>query len=177
MLRDLIDEKGESVYRVAKGSGIPYTTLNEIVLGKKDPRDCSIKTIAALADYWGMELGVLYNRITEPSIGLDLNRINPLRRSEIFEVIRYCSSDKRIKKVILFGSSIRAAGKENDDIDLAIELDADSVDIENDPLKIKSEIYDALLRVSGSLADIVWLDTLHKDSILQDSISKGLRCV
>jgi len=176
MLRDLINEKGESVYRVAKGSGIPYTTLNEIVLGKKDPRDCSIKTIAALADYWNMELGLLYSRIIAPSIGLDIDRINPLRRKEVIGIIKYCSSDSRIKKVILFGSSIRTTGKENDDIDLAIELWIEGSD-SDDIAHTKSLISDALMKISGSLADIVWLDSLHKDSVLQSSISKELQCI
>jgi len=174
MLKDIIVEKGESVYRVAKESGIPYTTLNEIVLGKKDPRDCSIKTIAALADYWGIELGHLYERILAPSIGLDSERINPLHRKEIFDIIKYCSSDNRIKKVILFGSAIRTTAKENDDIDLAIELYGNE---DYDLHIVKSEISTYIMRLSNNLADIVWLDTLHSDSILCASISRGLRCV
>lgn len=171
MLRDLIIEKGESVYRVAKGSGLAYTTLNELVLGKKDPRDCSLKTAAALAKYWGMELGALYERMLSGSSGYAAleEKVNPLRRNEIFSLLNACHEDTRIKKVILFGSSIKTHGKENDDIDIAIEL-------KDECIGDKTTVASMLLRASGNLADIVWLNSLHPDSVLSKVIAEGIVC-
>ena len=67
MLKDLISEKGESVYKIAKGSGIPYTTLNELVLEKKSPETCNVRTLARLAAYWNMSLDCLYDGLLKDS--------------------------------------------------------------------------------------------------------------
>ncbi|KQY87050.1 hypothetical protein ASD24_26600 [Paenibacillus sp. Root52] len=50
-LSELIKEKGLSVYRISKDTGIPYTTVTQIVNGKtKSPRFDLLKT---LAEYLG----------------------------------------------------------------------------------------------------------------------------
>ena len=64
MLRNLIEYMGKSVYAVSKESGVPYTTLNEMVNGKKNIDDCSIRTIATLAKYFEMPLEAFYNYLT-----------------------------------------------------------------------------------------------------------------
>ena len=48
-MMELIDRKGLSVYRLAKNSGVPYMTLNDICNGKTRPEKCSAETIYKLA--------------------------------------------------------------------------------------------------------------------------------
>lgn len=172
MLKDIITEKGESVYRVAKASGLPYTTLNEIVLGKKDPRDCSIKTIAALAEYWGMSIDELYTRLTEskkrPTKVAWLNKVHSSKRSSVAEIAKLCSADVRIRKVILFGSAITSKCSPNSDINLAIKLKVVDSAAKSD---IEGKIQDACY----SDAEIVWIDTINEKSILKEAINNGLQ--
>ncbi len=49
MIRDTLKQKNMSVYRLAKTSEIPYTTVNEIVNGKVRLEKCSAETVYRLA--------------------------------------------------------------------------------------------------------------------------------
>ena len=49
MLKEYLKNKNISVYKLADLTGIPYTTLNELINGKKNISDCKIKTIETLA--------------------------------------------------------------------------------------------------------------------------------
>jgi transcriptional regulator with XRE-family HTH domain len=61
MLKDILTEKNMSVYEVSKRSGIPYTTLNDLVSGKKNIENCSVKILKTLADLFQMSLDRFYN--------------------------------------------------------------------------------------------------------------------
>ncbi len=47
----IIAEEGISLYRLAKETGIPYTTLNELYNGKKDINNCAAETVYKLSAY------------------------------------------------------------------------------------------------------------------------------
>ena len=49
MIRELLNQRNLSVYKCAQLSGIPYTTLLEIVTGKTDIEKCSAETVYRLA--------------------------------------------------------------------------------------------------------------------------------
>ena len=49
MLKDLLDEKKLSLYQCSKLSGIPYTTLSEVVRGKTKLSKCSAETVLKLS--------------------------------------------------------------------------------------------------------------------------------
>lgn len=46
---DYIAEKGFSIYRLSKDSGIPLTTLQDIASGEKEIEDCKGRTLLPLA--------------------------------------------------------------------------------------------------------------------------------
>ncbi len=49
MIKDLLKERDITVYRLAKDSGIPYATVNDICNGKTRLEKCSAETIYKLA--------------------------------------------------------------------------------------------------------------------------------
>ncbi len=49
MLADIIKQKQLSKYRLSKNSGIPYTTLTDILSGKADITKCSAETVYKLS--------------------------------------------------------------------------------------------------------------------------------
>ncbi len=61
MIKDILVEKGMSIYELSKQSGIPYSTLNDLVNGKKNIENCSVKLLKTLADLFGMSLDCFYN--------------------------------------------------------------------------------------------------------------------
>ena len=60
MLKEYLVRNNMSVYALSKGSGVPYTTLNELVNNKKDIDECSFKTVRKLAAYLGITAENLY---------------------------------------------------------------------------------------------------------------------
>lgn len=48
-LHFLLAEKGISMYKLAKNSGVPYTTINDICSGKTQIENCSAETVLRLA--------------------------------------------------------------------------------------------------------------------------------
>ena len=48
-IKDILQQKNMSIYRLAKASGIPYATVNDICNGKAQLEKCSAETIYHLA--------------------------------------------------------------------------------------------------------------------------------
>ena len=48
-LREILDEKNMTVYRLAKESNLPYTTVNDICNGKAQLEKCSAGTVYRIA--------------------------------------------------------------------------------------------------------------------------------
>lgn len=193
MLRNLIEYMGKSIYAVSKESGVPYTTLNELVNGKKNIDDCSIRTIAALANYFEMPLEAFYNYLTgeeikvnqtwqekrykkfifpliQESDGYDARRIHPLKQRTIFDIYMALKNDKRVKRVILFGSSTTIRCTNKSDIDLAVELQ-DTSD-EN-----KNAISELIQKLVDWKADIIWMDRVEDGSKLSLNIMRGVEII
>lgn len=62
MLIDLLNEKNMSVYQCSKISGIPYTTLLEVVNGKTDINKCTAETVYRLAKTLNIDMESLLQR-------------------------------------------------------------------------------------------------------------------
>lgn len=190
MLLDIIREKNISVYSLAKGANIPYTTVNEIVLDKKNIMDCSIKTIMSIANYLGYQTDDFIDKINQKPVILannweesktksfifpviannknyQANRIHPLKQKTINELYYSVSKNKKIKKVILFGSSINIRCHNASDIDLAIELF-------DDDIATKNIVSEQIQEKCDYNADIIWLNSISKDTDLYNNIQGGI---
>ena len=64
MINELMESKNITKYRLAKNSGIPYTTINDICSGKAQIEKCSAETIYRISK----ELGVSMESIIEPCL-------------------------------------------------------------------------------------------------------------
>ena len=64
MIDDILKEKNMSVYKLAKISGVPYATVNDICHGKTSPEKCSAETIYKIAK----ALDISMEGIIEPYI-------------------------------------------------------------------------------------------------------------
>lgn len=64
IINELMEEKNITKYRLAKDSGIPYTTINDICSGKAQVERCSAETIYRISK----ELGVSMESLIEPCL-------------------------------------------------------------------------------------------------------------
>lgn len=64
MLKNLLNRKNMSIYRLAKETGIAYSTLNYIVNERTQMRKCNVKTFRKIAEALNMSMDELYAECT-----------------------------------------------------------------------------------------------------------------
>lgn len=74
-INDLLIEKGFTVYKLSKISGIPKTTLFDIFSGKRNILECRLRVVLKLSDALGISINdlvsldpVLYNEAYEKNL-------------------------------------------------------------------------------------------------------------
>ena len=193
MMKEYLEENKMSIYKLSELSNVPYTTLNELVNGKKRLEDCKIKTISSIAKALNISIEALLKLIEKKEERLstswqekrnkafifplikenknyDASRIHPLKQRIINDVYDLVSKDYRIKKVIIFGSSVNIRCNRNSDIDIGVLLKEDLFNIEN-----KNQISEAIQKVTDYNSDIIWLNSIDKKSQLFTNIySEGV---
>ena len=199
MLKEMIQNKGVSVYRVAQDCRMPYTTLNELVLGKKDLNSCNLKTVKTLADYFNLSVESFCSTAAEnpaadriainstweqakrkkyyfPDIYhsdvYDNRRIHPLKQRDIASVFDSVRNNPAVKALILFGSSSTVCCRAQSDIDLAVELRDSDVNTE-----CKNAVSEAIQDACGYTADIIWMDRVTENSALYNNICRGVKII
>ena len=60
MLKNYLNDKGISIYSLAKESGVPYSTLNDIANGRVEVDNCRVSVIRKLSDCLGVSMDELY---------------------------------------------------------------------------------------------------------------------
>ena len=63
-LKDILSEKKISLYQFSKETGIPYSTLSDIVNGKTNIDTCTISTMKKIADGLVMSVDDLYKTLS-----------------------------------------------------------------------------------------------------------------
>jgi transcriptional regulator with XRE-family HTH domain len=62
MLKEYLKRQSISVYALAKRSGVPYSTLNDLANGKVSIDNCKVGILKSLSDVLGMSMEDLYNK-------------------------------------------------------------------------------------------------------------------
>jgi len=82
MLKDYLNEKKLSMYKVSKESGVPYSTLNDLVNGRVDIDSCKVALFLRLSRYLGMSMDALYDLIS----GNQSANLDRKKQAEISEI-------------------------------------------------------------------------------------------
>lgn len=190
MLKEYLNKKNISVYKLAQDSNVPYTTLNELVNGKKTVNDCKIKTIENIAKSLNISIETLLDIINNKNIYLsntweetkskiyyfpivitnpnyECNRIHPLKQKIVNDIYNICKKSNIIEKVIIFGSSVNIRCNIKSDLDIAIKLKDEHFNRDN-----QNDISELIQEITEYNSDIVWLNTLDENSRLFDNIYK-----
>lgn len=190
MLKEYLKIKKLSVYKLAELSNVPYTTLNELINGKKRVDDCKIKTIENIAKALNISIEsllqllnnknkvlsnsweenkdkVFYFPIVVNNSNYQANRIHPLMQRVVNDIYEYVKTNNSIEKVIIFGSAINIRCNNKSDIDVALKIRNECFNIE-----YRNKISEKIQEISNFNADIIWLNTIDKNSRLYENISK-----
>ena len=198
MFEDLIAKKGVSVYSVAKKCGLPYTTVNEIVLNKKNLTACSYRTVSALAEYFGLSADELVAAASSDCSavkpveinqtwaeckkhryrfpvrfsceGYNASRIHPLKQKDTMAVYNCVKDNSDILSLVLFGSSPTICCRVDSDLDFAVELRQDALNRDT-----KNAVSEQIQEACGYTADIIWMDRVDRSSKLYENICRGVK--
>ena len=69
MLKDILDKRKESVYSVSQHTGIPYSTLSDIVMDRTDIRNIQARQLYRLSKYLDLSMEYLYENSCNQSSG------------------------------------------------------------------------------------------------------------
>lgn len=190
MLKDIIINKKISVYKLSRDSKVPYTTVNEIVLNKKNIMDCSIKTISKLAKALDVPIEALYSKpiknistnwqdnrnkkyifpIIEQNDYFDMSNFHPLKQKDINDVYSIATNDNAILSITVFGSSTNIRCNKDSDLDIMIELKKEFLN-----KNAKDRIEDKIKEKLNYNVDIIWKDKVANNSKLESNIMKGVK--
>jgi plasmid maintenance system antidote protein VapI len=80
LLTELLSQRGISKYSLAKSSGVPYTTLNDICSGKTHLAKCSAETVYRLAKDLHVSMEELLDPYLEKRCSFELFKSNVCHR-------------------------------------------------------------------------------------------------
>ncbi|MEG1718957.1 MAG: helix-turn-helix transcriptional regulator [Clostridia bacterium] len=80
MLTDYMQQRNITKYRLAKNTGIPYTTLTDILSGKTDLRKCNVETVYKLAKEFQITIETLISPYLETRCNFELYKSNVCHR-------------------------------------------------------------------------------------------------
>ena len=80
MLATVLKNKNMSIYRCAKQSGVPYTTLSEVVRGKTRIEKCSAETVYRLSKVLNLSMEELIKASLEQRVDFEIFKSNVCHR-------------------------------------------------------------------------------------------------
>lgn len=80
MFNDYMQQRNITKYRLAKNTGIPYTTLTDILSGKANLKKCSAETVYKLAKEFGVPMEALISPYLENRCSFELYKSNVCHR-------------------------------------------------------------------------------------------------
>ena len=193
MFKEYLKKCNISIYKLAEKSLVPYTTLNELINGKKKVNDCKIKTIENISLALNISIESLLKLLNNSSNYLsnsweecknkkyyfpvivenknyDYRRIHPLKQKIVNDIYYYSLDKIEIEKIIIFGSSVNIRCNKNSDIDIAVMIKRDKFNIDS-----QNDISEKIQEITKYNSDIIWLNTLDVNSKLYKNIySKGV---
>lgn len=66
MLKDVIESRNESLYSISKNTGVPYSTLCDVMSGKTSVENMRCGTLNRLSKYFELSMDYLYGTDTSP---------------------------------------------------------------------------------------------------------------
>lgn len=116
-----------------------------------------------------------YNVIVQSPTALRLNRIHPLKQRLVDAICKEAKNHKVVKRIIIFGSSIRWDAHQWSDLDICIDWYGDVRDDNFVDVKEVSEFKNRISILSEGNADIIDYQFLN-ETVVADAVEKGV-CV
>lgn len=117
--------------------------------------------------------GWKFSRVVAEDSFLHVNQIHPLKQKMLVEIVAAARQDKYVKRLIVFGSSIRYDCDITSDLDICIEWTEDCLDKEGVFKPFTRNMRGVISKATEGNNDVVDYDYLE-DTYLEDAVKKGV---
>ena len=102
-----------------------------------------------------------------------VNRIHPIRQADVSTIVECARKDDAIRRLIIFGSSIRYDCDITSDLDICIDWAYPCYDSEGVLMPFTKNMRSVIAQVTKGHADVVNYETLE-DTVLEEAVKKGV---
>ena len=114
-------------------------------------------------------LSFIFKKIVDVP-GIEIERVHPWQQRAVAKINAAVRDDKRIERVVLFGSSVNMRCTLDSDLDLVIDMN----DTSNEA---KLDVSEKIQEACDWNADILWRDRLTEDDRVFQEAKRGVRIV
>lgn len=162
MLIDLLNAKNESLYMISKKTGIPYSTLNDLAMGRTDIANAQARTVYELARYCDVPMEKIYMSNNE-----NIALIGNVGR-DVYIVIGGCRYEYRGPKNLIAFKKINKLVNNVAYIDTYFLDNNNQIYVEEDYVDINDIISDYPIKCM--IVDKLIIDTDKKTRILDEAL-------
>lgn len=114
-----------------------------------------------------------FNRVVENSAFANVNKIHPIKQKIVKDIVEAAYKDKEVKRIIIFGSSIRYDCDITSDLDICIDWAQDCYDSDGVLKPFTNNMRKTISLVSKGKADVVNYDYITGTDIA-DAVKEGV---
>ena len=114
-----------------------------------------------------------FNKVVSDDAFMSVNRIHPTKQKCVKEIVDAARKDDAVRKIIIFGSSIRYDCDFTSDLDICIDWNRDCYDEEGVLRPFTANMRKVISNATHGNADVINHAYLG-DTLLEESVKKGV---
>ncbi|MBR1622850.1 MAG: nucleotidyltransferase domain-containing protein [Pseudobutyrivibrio sp.] len=114
-----------------------------------------------------------FNRVVKDDAFLSVNKIHPIKQKIVEKIVEAAKTDSSVKRIIIFGSSIRYDCDLTSDLDICIDWNEDCYDDEGVLKPFTKNMRKVISRETKGHADVVNYDYLS-GTLIEDAAKGGI---
>jgi len=156
LINDYLRNNNTSKYQLSKMAGLPYGTLNDIIIGKTDIVKCTGETLMKIATALGCTVDdLLKERLKTSDFNIE----------SIKKLVTPIARKHKLRSVYIFGSYARNEATEDSDIDILIDREGSLIH----GIFGMNALLGEFKEVLGKDVDLVTLQSLKQESTVKNN--------
>ena len=114
-----------------------------------------------------------FNSVVSPSSFNNVNRIHPIKQKVVKDIVDVARNDKAVRRIIIFGSSIRYDCDVTSDLDICIDWTERCYDEDGILKPFTNNMRKSISLITKGHADVVNFDYLD-GTVVEDGVKEGI---
>ena len=114
-----------------------------------------------------------FNRVVAHTSFRNVNKIHPIKQAIVRDIVAAARNDKKVKRIIIFGSSTRYDCDVTSDLDICIDWQEDCYDEDGVLMPFTRNMRETISSVTRGRADVVNYSDLE-NTVVKDAVKEGV---